>query len=73
MLLEDVLCSQCGNRNPTGVKFCATCGYPLTAPPSPTPAPVALSHVEGQAVIIGDHARQQISYYGDIIVRVDSP
>jgi len=42
--------------------------------PAPAPAPVraVVGHVEGQAVIIGDNARQQISYYGDIIVRVDS-
>ena len=35
-------------------------------------SPTVVSHVEGEAVIIGDNARQQISYYGDIIVRVDS-
>lgn len=35
-------------------------------------AAARIYHVEGQAVIIGDNARQQISYYGDIIVRIDS-
>ena len=46
-------------------------GIPLTNP-AMGPSPTVVGHVEGQAVIIGDHARQPISYYGDIIVRVDS-
>jgi hypothetical protein len=46
-------------------------GIPLTNP-AVGPPPTVVGRVEGQAVIIGDHARQQISYYGDIIVRVDS-
>ncbi len=83
--MESITCSKCGSQNRAGVKFCTRCGSALAASPAPAaavapPAPVpssapaqtVVSHVEGQAVIIGDNARQQISYYGDIIVRVDS-
>lgn len=81
--MATVICSHCGGQNRAGVKFCTRCGAALVASPPPTAAPVSpipspaparttISHVEGQAVIIGDNARQQISYYGDIIVRVNS-
>jgi len=35
-------------------------GIPLTNP-AMGPSPTVVGHVEGQAVIIGDHARQQIA------------
>jgi uncharacterized protein (TIGR02246 family) len=35
---ETGICPACGNRNPVGNKFCATCGVPLlTAPPTEVP------------------------------------
>ena len=46
-------------------------GIPLTNP-AMGPSPTVVGHVEGQAVVIADHGRQPVGYYGDIIVRVDS-
>jgi hypothetical protein len=50
-----VFCTQCGQQNPDGSRFCARCGAELAAAPSATPGPgttettstISLSAIEG--------------------------
>ncbi len=59
--MTEVPCPRCGNRNPAGSKFCASCGAPLEAPRDDNTATISL-RLEGDetaAVLSAPEAGQE--------------